>query len=170
MRNVLFNPRGFFEHFTSAETVCKCSIQGLRCVMAKILFIGAKDISAVRQPNHQDCPLGCDFRLEIKMLRSRLLHRIFSFISDVLSTKSLEFSPVLFLLFQKACVKRVLNILTNIEMHAIIETMIMGTKWKLNIGILDFCIAPCKSLRTYLVRIQQDLGILTTQKVRSFFM
>ena len=102
--------------------------------MAKILFIGAKDISAVRQPNHQDCPLGCDFRLEIKMLRSRLLHRIFSFISDVLSTKSLEFSPVLFLLFQKACVKRVLNILPNIEMHAIIETM-MGIEWKLNIGI-----------------------------------
>ena len=103
--------------------------------MAKILFIGAKDISAVRQPNHQDCPLGCDFRLEIKMLRSRLLHRNFSFISDVLSTKSLVFSPVLFCDFKKLVyLKRVLNILPNIEMHAIIETM-MGIEWKLNIGI-----------------------------------
>ena len=79
--------------------------------MAKILFIGAKDISAVRQPNHQDCPLGCDFRLEIKMLRSRLLHRIFSFISDVLSTKSPVFLPSFCLPFQKTCKKRILNCL-----------------------------------------------------------
>ena len=125
---LLFKHPWLFWALYKRRNVRKVFNSRLRCVMAKILFIGAKDISAVRQPNHQDCPLGCDFRLEIKMLRSRLLHRIFSFISDVLSTKISCIFTYFFAISQNLC-KEDFEFLRKIAVHAILETMIMGTEW-----------------------------------------